>query len=44
VGVGTPLRQPVLWRGPFALSTREALEDAQRRYTLGRMGQLAPSF
>jgi redox-sensitive bicupin YhaK (pirin superfamily) len=44
VGVGTPLGQPVLWRGPFALTSTEALEDARRRYAKGAMGQLEPSF
>jgi redox-sensitive bicupin YhaK (pirin superfamily) len=44
VGVGTPLEQPVLFRGPFALTSAEALEDARRRYAKGAMGHLAPSF
>jgi hypothetical protein len=44
VGVGTPLRQQVLWGGPFALTSAEALEDARRRYAQGAMGSLAPSF
>ncbi|MDX2010798.1 MAG: pirin family protein [Myxococcaceae bacterium] len=44
VGVGTPLQQQVLWRGPFALATAEAHEDARRRYASGAMGQLEPSF
>lgn len=44
VGVGTPLKQQVLWSGPFALASREAIEDARRRYASGQMGHLASSF
>jgi redox-sensitive bicupin YhaK (pirin superfamily) len=44
VGIGTPLGQPVLWRGPFALTSLDGLEDARRRYAKGAMGHLEPSF
>ena len=44
VGIGTPLEQQVLWRGPFALTTPEAHDDARRRYASGAMGHLEPSF
>lgn len=42
--VGTPLGQPVMWRGPFALTSAEALDAARRRYARGEMGHLDPSF
>lgn len=41
---GEPLRQPVLWGGPFAMTRVEDLEDAERRFRQGAMGKLAPSF
>ncbi len=44
VGIGTPLAQQVLWSGPFALASREAVEDARRRYAAGAMGHLEASF
>ena len=44
VGVGTPLSQPVVWSGPFALSTHAAIVDARKRYASGGMGRLEPSF
>lgn len=44
VCIATPLQQPVVWAGPFALSSQAALADAQRRYQTGAMGRLAPSF
>ncbi len=44
VGIGTPLNQPVVWSGPFALSSTEALTQAKRRYAKGEMGHLEPSF
>jgi redox-sensitive bicupin YhaK (pirin superfamily) len=44
VGIGTPLHQPVLFSGPFALSSTEALSQAKRRYAKGEMGHLEPSF
>lgn len=44
IGGGKPLREPIVSAGPFALSTRERLTNAQRRYADGEMGRLAPSF
>ena len=44
VGVGTPLGQPVVWSGPFALSSQSAIVDARKRFASGAMGTLAPSF
>lgn len=38
---GTPLRQPVMQHGPFAMSSEAALHEAMRRYQRGEMGQLA---
>jgi redox-sensitive bicupin YhaK (pirin superfamily) len=44
VGVGTPLGQPIVWSGSFALSSQEAIVDARQRYVSGAMGRLDPSF
>ncbi|MDP3499439.1 MAG: pirin family protein [Myxococcales bacterium] len=44
VGVGTPLGQPVVWSGPFALTSQAAIVDARKRFASGGMGHLAPSF
>ena len=44
VGVGTPLGQPVVWSGAFALSSQSAIVDARKRFASGAMGTLAPSF
>lgn len=38
--LGTPLNEPVARYGPFAMSTREQLQDAMRRYQSGAMGRL----
>lgn len=37
---GTPLREPVIFHGPFALSSRERLVEAIGRYQAGGMGRL----
>jgi redox-sensitive bicupin YhaK (pirin superfamily) len=44
VGGGAPLGEPVVFGGPFAMSTREELNDAFERFHRGEMGALAPSF
>lgn len=44
IGVGTPLGQPVVWAGPFALSSQAAIADARKRFASGAMGRLEPSF
>jgi redox-sensitive bicupin YhaK (pirin superfamily) len=41
---GRPIREPVVFGGSFAMSTRERLAEARRRYDRGEMGALAPSF
>jgi quercetin 2,3-dioxygenase len=38
--LGTPLNEPVARYGPFAMSTREQLQDAMQRYQSGAMGRL----
>ena len=38
--VGTPLREPVLMHGPFAMSNAAQVNDAIRRYQAGGMGRL----
>lgn len=37
---GTPLREPVLMHGPFAMSNAAQVNDAIRRYQAGGMGRL----
>lgn len=41
---GPPLGEPVVFGGPFAMGSIEQLQDAKRRFGLGEMGQLSPSF
>jgi hypothetical protein len=41
---GKPLREPVLFGGPFCMNSQEQLDDARRRFRAGEMGSLAPSF
>lgn len=40
---GEPLKQAVVWGGPFAMTSVEQLEQARRRFQEGAMGRLAPS-
>lgn len=44
VGLGAPIREPVVFGGPFAMTNRESLRRAEERYRRGEMGTLAPSF
>ena len=44
LGGGVPLSEPFLFEGPFALSSRQRLSEAKRRYANGAMGTLEPSF
>ncbi|MEZ6187387.1 MAG: pirin family protein [Planctomycetota bacterium] len=44
VFAGLPLEQPVMWSGPFAMTSAAELEAAVQRYRRGAMGQLTPSF
>jgi redox-sensitive bicupin YhaK (pirin superfamily) len=37
---GAPIREPVVSWGPFVMTTREEIVQAQRDYALGRMGTL----
>lgn len=41
---GAPLGEEVVFRGPFAMSNEDQIEDAIRRYRAGGMGRLSPSF
>jgi redox-sensitive bicupin YhaK (pirin superfamily) len=43
LAAGTPIGEPVVFGGPFALTTRERLEEAKIRYQRGEMGRLDPS-
>jgi redox-sensitive bicupin YhaK (pirin superfamily) len=38
--LGRPLREPVVWGGPFVMSTEADILDAKRRFAAGGMGQL----
>lgn len=44
VASGPPLREPVHFGGPFALSSQDRLAEAGERFRRGEMGALAPSF
>lgn len=44
VAAGLPIGEPVVFGGPFAMTTREELAEARLRYARGEMGTLAPSF
>lgn len=44
VGAGTPIREPVVFGGPFVMTRQQDLVEAQRRYQRGEMGRLEPSF
>ncbi len=41
---GRPLNQPVVAGGPFVMSSRAEIEDADRRFRAGLMGTLERSF
>lgn len=41
VGGGRPLRQPVVWGGPFSMTSEEEVRAAYARYERGEMGTLA---
>jgi redox-sensitive bicupin YhaK (pirin superfamily) len=40
----TPIGEPVVFGGPFAMTNQADITDAQRRFRAGDMGRLAPSF
>ena len=44
LAVGRPLKEPVVFHGPFCMNTREQIDQAIRDYQHGRMGSLKPSF
>lgn len=41
---GAPIGEPVVFGGPFCMTTRADVADAQERFRRGEMGRLAPSF
>lgn len=41
---GQPLGEPVVFRGPFAMSDERQAKEASIRYQAGEMGALSPSF
>ena len=41
---GEPIREPVVFAGPFAMTTEDDIVDAQHRYRRGDMDYLSPSF
>lgn len=44
VAGGRPLREPVVFHGPFCMNTEEEIARALHDYQVGKMGRLAPSF
>jgi hypothetical protein len=38
----TPLHEPIVYGGPFVMTTLEQMRETQQRYARGEMGQLAP--
>lgn len=44
IGAGHPIGEPVVFGGPFAMTTRRDVEAAHARFQRGEMGRLAPSF
>lgn len=44
VGIGAPLGEPVVFGGPFAMTNRQELREAQERFERGEMGRLDASF
>lgn len=41
-GTGRPLREPIVYGGPFVMTTAEQMLDARRRHGRGEMGTLLP--
>ncbi|MCK6521756.1 pirin family protein [Myxococcota bacterium] len=41
---GPPLREPVVFAGPFAMSSNDRLAAAGERFRRGELGRLTPSF
>ncbi|RDC56560.1 pirin family protein [Pedobacter chinensis] len=42
LGTGNPHHEPIVYGGPFVATTSEQMEEMQRRYSRGEMGQLEP--
>jgi redox-sensitive bicupin YhaK (pirin superfamily) len=43
VGIGTPIDEPVVFGGPFAMTNESALREAQLRFRRGEMRNLRPT-
>ena len=41
-GTGKPLNEPIVYGGPFVMTTSEQMVEAKGRYSRGEMGRLAP--
>lgn len=39
---GTPIHEPIVYGGPFVMTTQQQMQEAQRRYATGLMGKLDP--
>jgi hypothetical protein len=39
---GTPHREPIVYGGPFVMTTQEQMHQTRLRLGRGEMGQLAP--
>lgn len=44
VGAGYPIREPVVFGGPFVMTTEKDLREAEQRFRSGHMGALKASF
>ena len=44
VGAGIPLKEPVVFYGPFCMNTKSQIEETIRNFQNGKMGSLTPSF
>jgi redox-sensitive bicupin YhaK (pirin superfamily) len=42
IAAGRPLREPVLFEGPLALGSREAIDRTWARFAAGELGRVAP--
>lgn len=41
-GTGVPLNEPIVYGGPFVMTTAEQMAEARVRFSKGEMGKLAP--
>ena len=39
---GTPHNEPIIYGGPFVMTTPEQMAETKRRYANGEMGKLEP--